>query len=122
VILLRVIAVLVGLIAIVHGGQAFVGAKPGHDPQPLVVEHLIVLVFGLIAAYGLWRGQRWAPLMLALYGLAIAVLIVSLGPLLALEGAARNGLWTGAATMLLLTALAVWYAERHVTRLSSRGA
>jgi hypothetical protein len=116
VILLRIIALLVAATSVVHGIQAFTGARPGHDPRPLVAEHAIVFVLGLVAAYGLWRGLRWAPLMLALYGLTVAELIVSLGPLLSLEGPARSGLWTGAATLLLLTGLAVWYAQRRVTR------
>jgi hypothetical protein len=39
---------------------------------------------------------------------------VSLGPLLALDHGARSGLWTGAATIVVLTAVAVWYANRRV--------
>ena len=118
-ILLRIIAVLVAATGVVHGLQAFTGARPGHDPRALVMEHTIVCVVGLVAAYGLWRALRWAPLMLAFYGLVVAALIVSLGPLLSLEGPARNGLWTGAAMLLLLTALAAWYARRRVGGLSS---
>ena len=118
-ILLRIIAVLVGATGVVHGVQAFLGSQPGNDPRVLVVEHVLVFVLGLIAAYGLWRAERWAPLILAIYGVAIAALIVSLGPLLGLNGPARSGLWTGAATLLLLTALAVWYSQRRVSRQSA---
>ena len=122
-ILLRVIAVLVGATGITHGVQAFVGAQPGRrDPGLLVGEHAIVCVLGLVAAYGLWRGMRWAPAALAVYGLVVAALIVSLGPLLSLPAPARSGLWTGAVVLLAVTALAVWYAGRRVTALSTRGA
>lgn len=119
-ILLRLIAVLVAATAIAHGVQAFVGGQPGRDPRLLVVEHAVVCVLGLIAAYGLWQTTRWAALGLAIYGVVVAALIVSLGPILALDGPARTGLWTGACAMLLLTALAVWYTRRRT--LSSRGA
>ena len=121
-ILLRVLAALVGAAGITHGVQAFFGAQPGRDPGLLVGEHAIVCVLGLVAAYGLWRGTRWAPAALAAYGLVVAALIVSLGPLLSLPGPARSGLWTGAAVLLVFTALAVWYARHRVTTLSSRRA
>jgi hypothetical protein len=118
-ILLRIIAALVGAVGLVHGVQAIFGGLPGGDPRLLVFEHVIVCLLGLIAAYGLWRAERWAPTLLAVFGVVVAGLVVSLGPLLAFEGPARKGLWTGAATLLLLTALAVWYAQRRVTYSSS---
>jgi hypothetical protein len=111
---LRIIAVVVVLTALTHGIQAILGVLPGDDPRPLVVEHIIVCVLGLAAGYALWRGQQRAPLLLAIYGIAIAILIVSLGPLLGLMGAARKGLWTGATMLLLLTVVAVRYAGRRV--------
>jgi hypothetical protein len=121
-ILLRVIALIVAATSLVHGVQAFTGAQPGHDPPALVIENVVVCAVGLAAAYGLWRGLRWAPLVLAVYGVTIAVLIVSLGPLLALQGPARTGLWTGALTLLVVTALAVWYAQRRLSGGATRDA
>lgn len=103
---------MVGLTALLHGVQTVLGLRPGGDPHALVAEHALVCLTGVAAAYGLWRGARWSPLVLAVNGLAIAVLIVSLGPLLELEPGARNGLWAGAATIVLLFAAAVWYARR----------
>ena len=111
---LRIITVLVVLIALTHGLQAVFGLWFGQDPRPLVVEHVIVCVLGLAAGYALWRGQQRAPLLLAIYGVAVAALVASLGPLLGLLGAARNGLWTGAAMLLVLTGLAVRYVGRRV--------
>ena len=113
-ILLRVIAVLVGATGITHGVQAFFGAQPGGDPLMLVGEHTVVCVLGLFAAYGLWRGLRWAPAALAVFGLVVAALIVSLGPLLSLPRPARSGLWSGAVVLLVITGLAVWYAQRRI--------
>jgi len=102
----------VGLTALQHGVQAVLGLRHGGDPRALNAEHGIVCLTGLAAAYGLWRGARWTPPVLAINGLATAVLVVSLGPLLQLDPAARNGLWFGAATIILLFAAAVWYARR----------
>lgn len=111
---LRIISVLVVLIALTHGLQAVIGLSLGQDPRPLDVEHVIVCVLGLAAGYALWRGQQRAPLLLAIYGVAVAALVASLGPFLGLLGAARNGLWTGAAMLLVLTGLAVRYVGRRV--------
>jgi hypothetical protein len=113
---MRVIAVLVGATALQHGVQAILGA--GKDPQALIAEHIVVCAIGLVAAFALWRGERWAPWVLTLNGVAVATLVVSLGPLLAMDPAARNGLWVGAATIALLTAAAAWYTYRRVTPLS----
>lgn len=113
-ILQRVIAIFVGLIAATHGVQAILGSRAGHDPRALVAEHAVVMIVGLIAAYGLWRGERWAPWALAANGVLIAALIVSLGALLQMDSAARGGLWTGAVTIVLMTAAAVWYVRRRV--------
>lgn len=103
---------MVGLLALEHGVQAVLGFPPGGDPRALTAEHAFVCLTGLAAAYGLWRGERWSPPVLAIHGLAIAVLVVSLGPLLNLPAAGRGGLWFGAATIVLLFAAAVWFTRR----------
>ena len=41
------------------------------------------------------------------------VLIVSLGPLLNMDSVERSGLWTGAASVAVMTALGVWYLARR---------
>jgi len=109
----RVIAVVVALTAAAHGVQAITG-RASQDPRALVAEHVLVAIVGLIAGYGLWRGARWAPWALAGNGVLIAALIVSLGPLLQMDAAARGGLWTGAVTIALITAAGAWYVRRRV--------
>ena len=109
-----VIAVLVIAIALLHLLQAINGVIGGGDPQMLVLEHLDVTIFSLIAAYAIWTGKRWAPWALAVAGVAVAVLIASLGPLLNMNAVERRGLWTGAGSMLVFTALGVWYLARRV--------
>lgn len=110
-VVLRILAVLVGLDGLAHAIEA---ARGAHDPRILLAEHVLVFVSAVVAAVGLWRGSRWSPWALAAFGIITAVLVVSLGPLLALDHGARSGLWTGAATIVVLTAVAVWYANRRV--------
>jgi hypothetical protein len=113
------IAVVVAATGVLHGIQGIRGMHGGGDPPLLLLEHLDVCLFSLVAAFAIWRGKRWSPWALAVAGAATAALVVSLGPLLKLDPVARGGLWTGAATIAVLTALGVWYLERRVQRLSS---
>jgi hypothetical protein len=106
------LAIFVAIISAVHLLQAFTGALG--DPRALVIEHMIVALLGLVAAWGIWTGKRWAPWALALAGVTVAALIVSLGPLLRMNSQERAGLWTGAATVFVMTLAGVWYVRRRV--------
>ena len=106
------LAIFVAIISAVHLLQAFTGLRS--DPRALIVEHGIVAVLGLLAAWSIWMGKRWAPWALAVAGLTVAALIVSLGPLLQMGAQERGGLWTGAATVSLMTLAGVWYVKRRV--------
>jgi len=106
------LAIFVAIISAVHLLQAFTGLSG--DPRALIVEHVIVAVLGLLAAWSIWTGKRWAPWALAVAGVTVAALIVSLGPLLRMDAQERAGLWTGAATVFLMTLAGVWYVRRRV--------
>jgi hypothetical protein len=112
---MRLIAAFVGITALQHGAQATLGLRGAGDPRLLVTEHVVVCLTGLAAAWAVWRGDRWAPWILGLNGASTAVLVVSLGPLLAMDAVARNGLWSGGLFIALLTVAGVWYARRRVT-------
>ena len=115
----RLIALFVGALALVHGYQVVLGLSAGHDPRSLMVEHLVVFLTGIIAAYGIWRGRSWAAWALALHGLTTALLIVSLGPILGLDPASRSGLWVGAASIALFVGIGTWYIHRQANRPSA---
>ena len=106
------LAIFVAIISAVHLLQAFTGARG--DPRALVLEHVIVAVLGFLAAWAIWMGKRWAPSALAGAGVPVAALIVSRGPILQMNPAERAGLWTGAATIFLMTLAGVWYVRRRV--------
>lgn len=107
-----VLAIFVAIISAIHLLQAFTGALD--DPRALVVEHAIAGVLGLLAAWAVWTGKRWAPWALAIAGVTVALLIVSLGPLLQMGAQERAGLWTGAGTVFVMTLAGVWYVRRRV--------
>ena len=101
------------LIGLVHLTQAVTGMRGDGDPRMLTLEHLDVTIFSFVAAYAIWQGKRWAPWALAVAGASVAVLIVSLGPLLDLNSMAQRGLWGGAASIAIFYALGVWYLSRR---------
>lgn len=83
------------------------------EPWVIVGIHVMIFVLAVACAVGLWRGRRWATPAVVLWGVATALFIVSLGPLLALESAERGGLWVGAATVLVFAFAVAAYARRH---------
>jgi hypothetical protein len=115
----RIIAVLAATGGLEQGYQAFAGVNGGVDPWLLTAEYVVVCITGVVAAYGIWRGRRWGWAALASNGLTTAMLVASLGPILGLPPDARGGLWMGAGTIALLTAIAVWYVRRRA-RIASR--
>ena len=115
-IVISIVAVFVGVLGVPHLLQ---GLLDGGGPRLLRLEHLDVAIFSFIAAYALWTDKRWASWALAVAGAATAMLVVSLGPLLNMDSVARKGLWIGAATIAVMTAIGTWYVARHLKRLSS---
>ena len=110
--MISIIAVFVGVLGVPH----LIEAIRGGDTGLLRLEHLDVSIFSFIAAFALWTDKRWAPWALAVAGTATAALIVSLGPLLRMDPVARSGLWVGAATIGVMTAVGVWFVARRVRR------
>ncbi|HEY7232661.1 MAG TPA: hypothetical protein VH539_00865 [Gemmatimonadaceae bacterium] len=110
------IAIVAALLGVQHLIQAMSGLHGGGDPPVLVLEHLDVTIFSFIACYAIAKGRSWAPWALAIAGAAAAILVVSLGPVLAMDATARSGLWAGGGSIAVITAAGVWYLARHVTR------
>lgn len=113
-IVIRIVAVFVGVLGVPHLVQGIGGG----DPQLLRLEHLAVAIFSFVAAYAMWTDKRWAPWALAVAGAATATLVISLGPLLKMDPVARSGLSVGAGTIVVMTVLGVWYVARRVRRIS----
>jgi hypothetical protein len=102
--------VLLAANALVQGIGALVGWRD--DPALLITFQLASGASALAAAVGTWRGARWAPYLATAYGAITAVMIASLGPLLALDDAERAGLPAGAAAVLLVALCLAWGIRR----------
>ena len=82
------------------------------DPPSLILLQALVGTAAAAAAWGAWRGARWAPLASVLYGVVTAGMLVALAPILDLPPDARPGLWSGAALVLLFALAIAWYLRR----------
>jgi peptidoglycan/LPS O-acetylase OafA/YrhL len=91
-------------------------ASAGDEPLALFWLQLGAGSLALASAVGLWRGARWAPVVLALWGIEAAAMVVSIGPILDLDAQASAGLWPGAACILVIAGLCAWYARRTAAR------
>ena len=114
-IVIRIIAVFVGILGVPHVIQ---GLFSNGDPRLLRLEHLEVAIFSFVTAFAMWMDKRWAHWALAVAGAATAILVVSLGPLLKMDAVSRSGLSIGAGSIAVMTAIGVWYVARRVRRLS----
>jgi hypothetical protein len=115
-IVISIIAIFVGVLGVPHLVE---GIRGRGDPRLLRLEHLDVAIFSFVAAYAMWTEKRWASWALTVAGAATAILVVSLGPLLEMDSVARSGLWIGAASIALMTAIGVWLVARRTKRASS---
>lgn len=109
-IILVVLFTLFGLNAWVQVINTIIGGSD--DPAALVILQTLVGTAGIAAAWGTWRGARWASAAAVSYGIVTAAMLVSLGPLLDLAAEEMRGIWTGAAAALLFGLWAGWYLRR----------
>lgn len=110
-ILLTVVFTLFGLNAWAQVINAAIGG--GDDPMALIILQTLVGAAGIAAAWGSWRGARWAPAAALMYGAVTAAMLASLGPLLDLAQEEMRGIWVGAAAVLLFGVWAGWYLRRR---------
>ncbi len=91
-------------------------------PATLVRIQSLVALSAAAAAWGSWRGSRWAWLAALGYGLVTGAMIAALGPLLDLGPEASRGLWAGAAVLFVFGAWAAWYLHRPLAPAAERAA
>lgn len=112
-----VLSVVFALLALNAGLQVILSAVGrSDDPPPLRMLQSLVTVVAAGAAIGGWKVARWAPAAALLHGALAAGMIVSLGPMLDLDAAERDGLWYGGAAILGFGLWAAWYFRRDRAR------
>ena len=84
------------------------------DPATLTLLQALVGSTALLAALGSWWGAPWAPAAALAYGVATAVMLVLLGPLLDLRQEETRGVWMGAMSIALLSVGLAWYLRRSI--------
>ena len=87
-----------------------------NEPPILTGWQVLVGAMALGAAWGSWRGARWAPVFALLYGAITGAMIASLPPILDLPAESRRGLWLGAAIVLAFGIWSAWWMRRSLAR------
>jgi hypothetical protein len=82
------------------------------SPLYLIVSGLVWGLSGLVLFYGLWRGLRWAPVLLLITAILYTLAYWLDRLLLAATGLGDNWLFTGIVYLLLLS-LVLWVMTRR---------
>jgi len=92
----------------------------GNEPPILTGWQVIIGATAAAAAWGSWKGARWAPALALLYGVITGAMIASLAPILGLPAESRNGLWTGGTLILAFGIWSAWWLRRSLHRERAR--
>jgi len=90
------------------------------SPRILALLQTIVGAMAAAAAWGSWKGARWAPAFALLYGVIAGGMVASLGPMLDLPAESRRGLWTGGVMVLIFGIVTAWWLRRSLIRERAR--
>ena len=117
----RVLAMVFALLALSAWWQVVNDVTGANDsPRFLTFLQAIVGAMAAAAAWGGWKGARWAPAFALLYGVIAGGMVASLGPMLDLPPESRSGLWTGATIILVFGLLTAWWLRRSLIRERAR--
>jgi peptidoglycan/LPS O-acetylase OafA/YrhL len=86
------------------------------DPEPgsvpLACLQLAAGACALISAAGVLRRASWTQRAIGAWGAVSATMVVLLEPLTFVGAEDRGGLWQGAAVILAMAAVMIWYLRR----------
>ena len=108
-----VIALLFVVLALSAWQQVFDDVRnASNEPLALTALQALIGALAAVTSWGAWIGARWSAALAAAYGIVTAVMLVSLGPLLAMPVEERGGLLIGAGVVLVITLPCAWYLRR----------
>ena len=85
-------------------------------PPMLLALQAVVAALAAATAVGSWSGARWSYAAATAYGFVAAGMIVALGPMLEMPLEEREGLWIGAAMILVFLLACAWFLRRMTRR------
>ena len=109
-----VIALLFALLAV----NALMEVFDPDAPPMLRALQALVGVLALATTWGAWSGARWSYAAATAYGFAASGMVASLGPMLDMPLEERDGLWIGAAVILVFSLACAWFLRRMTRRAS----
>jgi hypothetical protein len=109
-----VIALLFALLTV----NALMEAVGSDSPPPLRALQALVGVLAAATTWGAWSGARWSYAAATAYGFAAGGMVAALGPMLDMPLEERDGLWIGAAVVLVFSLACAWFLRRMTRRAS----
>jgi hypothetical protein len=114
---LRLLAVAFALLAIAEVVQLIQWARGAHpDPPGLLLTHGLTAVLAGVAAAGLWRGRGWGAVAVLGWGVVMAAMLVTLGPVLDEPRETWRGLRVAAVLVAAFAVGVAWYVRRRTRR------
>ena len=107
-----VIALLFALLAV----NALLEVISSDGPPSLRALQAVVGVLALATTWGAWSGARWSYAAATAYGFAAGGMVAALGPMLDMPLEERDGLWVGAAVVLVFSLACAWFLRRATRR------
>jgi peptidoglycan/LPS O-acetylase OafA/YrhL len=107
-----VIALLFALLAV----NALMEAVSSDGPSSLRALQGLVGVLAAATTWGAWSGARWSYAAATAYGFAAGGMVAALGPMLDMPLEERDGLWVGAAVVLVFSLACAWFLRRATRR------
>ena len=106
------IAVIFALLAV----NALMEAFGSDSPPALRALQALVGALAVATTWGAWSGARWSYAAATAYGFVAGGMIAALGPLLDMPVEERDGLWVGAAVILVFSLACAWFLRRMTRR------
>ena len=107
-----VIALLFALLAV----NALLEVISSDGPPALRALQALAGVLAAATTWGAWSGTRWSYAAATAYGFAAGAMVAALGPMLDMPLEERDGLWVGAAVVLVFSLACAWFLRRATRR------
>ena len=110
--------IVIGLLFALLAVNALMEAFEPDVPQALRAMQALVGALAVATTWGAWSGARWSYAAATAYGFAAGGMVASLGPMLDMPLEERDGLWIGAAVILVFSLACAWFLRRATRRAS----
>ena len=108
--------IVIGLLFALLAVNALMEVFDSESPPMLRALQALVGLLAAATTWGAWSGARWSYAAATAYGFAAGGMVAALGPMLDMPLEERDGLWIGAAMILVFSLACAWFLRRATRR------